>query len=182
MQGKVESAVQAAMWTSDAMLRAASLTAGAALVASVFALIAALVAAHVATRNARLQARVTQQTKHADFRQDWINSLREKMVRFQALSYKIGLSADEKTECESLAIHILLLMNRADEDYPRLVSSLRSLPNTLPDDPAHGKYITLCQDILKREWNVTRADLYALPRGKLPPNPFPSHASSLSGV
>lgn len=60
-------------------------------------------------------------------------------------------------------IRIVLLMNKSDKDYEELRSSMAKMM----DDPAGEGgatlvYISLCQDILKREWEVTKAELALL--------------------
>ena len=64
----------------QATVRGAQITSAAALAAACIALVAAIITALVALRNGYLTVRTTVQVKHADFRQAWINSLRDEMT------------------------------------------------------------------------------------------------------
>lgn len=74
-------ALKAAAKTAEATKTAVETAATNAWWAAILALMGAVFAAFVAWRNGWLAARTTQQMKHADFRQKWIDSLREDMAR-----------------------------------------------------------------------------------------------------
>jgi hypothetical protein len=76
--------ITAAQTTANATLRAAETAEHYAWIGACLALGGAVLAAIVAKRNGYLQARTTQQLKHAEFRQVWINWLRDEMANYQA--------------------------------------------------------------------------------------------------
>ncbi len=106
--------------------------------------------------------------KHADFRQAWINSLRDEMSTFQSLA--VGSALDDKDNEQKLAASgtkILLLMNPKDPEYKALLNGLHAVmagwrvsrSNFLIK---HAEMNALCQRILKREWNVTNREMHAI--------------------
>ncbi|WP_336978387.1 hypothetical protein [Brevundimonas nasdae] len=151
----------------QATVQGAQLTAGAALVAAVFALFAALIAGGVALRNGYLTVRTTAQVKHAEFRQKWIDALRDEMVVFQSLAIDSGTpDPDRDRKLVSSSTKILLLMNPKDADYQKLLDALQGVlvGAQVSRDAyldAHADLIMLCQQILKREWNVTKREMHA---------------------
>ncbi len=76
----------ASLGAPQATVRGAQITSAAALGAAFLALLAAIIAGMVALRNGYLTVRTTAQIKHADFRQIWINALRDEMTTFQSLA------------------------------------------------------------------------------------------------
>ena len=153
---------------AQATVRGAQLTSAAALAAAFLALIAAIIAGLVALRNGYLTARTAAQIKHADFRQAWINSLRDEMSTFQSLA--VGSALDDKDNEQKLAASgtkILLLMNPKDPEYKALLNGLHAVmagwrvsrSNFLIK---HAEMNALCQRILKREWNVTKREMHAI--------------------
>jgi hypothetical protein len=106
--------------------------------------------------------------KIAEFRQQWINDLRESMSSLQS----IGIPADDKSlvELRRLRTKIELLMNRKDRRYVELHSLMYDLSNAIANEDTgwfNEPFISLCQDILKTEWEVLKLDLRqaASPRG-----------------
>lgn len=53
--------------------------------AGIFAAVVAVIGHWVTSSNEKLQARLTSNVKLAEFRQAWLNSLRDDMAAFQAL-------------------------------------------------------------------------------------------------
>lgn len=151
----------------QATVRGAQLTSGAALVAALVALVAAIIAGMVALRNGYLVVRTTAQIKHADYRQAWINNLRDEMVIFQSLALESAKKDPENDrKLTSSSTKILLLMNPRDEDYQALLDGLQAVMvgwKVSRDEflDAHADYIMLCQRILKREWKVTKREMHA---------------------
>src|ERR671932_337296 len=98
-----------------------ALTAYTALIASLVALVVGLWTAFVNRRNAGLQAVIVQQTKHAEFRQAWINRLREQMAELSAAAYGSAANGDEEVKRQlnirKAAAMVRLLMDRNDTDY-----------------------------------------------------------------
>lgn len=149
-----------------ATLRGAQLTATVALVAAAVAFITALIAGLVALRNGYLTIRTTAQIKHADFRQTWINALRDEMTTFQSLA--VPKIWDDQTDAALVksSTKVLLLMNPKDRDYQQLLNALHAVLSGWHVErdkwlDAHADLIMLCQQILKREWNVTKREMHA---------------------
>lgn len=152
----------------QATVRGAQLTSAAALAAAFLALVAAIIAGMVAMRNGYLTVRTTAQMKHADFRQAWINSLRDEMSTFQSLA--VGAALDDKDNELKLAesgTKILLLMNPKDPEYRALLNGLHAVMAGWKVSRRdflikHAEMNALCQRILKREWNVTKREMHAI--------------------
>ena len=152
----------------QATVRGAQLTSAAALAAAFIALVAAVIAGMVALRNGYLTVRTTAQMKHADFRQAWINSLRDEMSTFQSLA--VGVALDDKDNELKLAesgTKILLLMNPKDPEYRALLNGLHAVMAGWKVSRSqflikHAEMNALCQRILKREWNVTKREMHAI--------------------
>ena len=163
----------AAQKNADAVIAAADRTSNFALAAAVVAVIGVLITAFVTWRNGYLQARVSQQLKHAEFRQMWINALREEMARFQLLTAQSLSDQDKKADLVQSMSMILLRMDRNDEDYDRLVRKMDEVVERIETRgdggaPANGgtalsDLLLICQDILKREWVVTKAEMNRTP-------------------
>jgi hypothetical protein len=163
----------AAQKGADAAIAAAERTSTYALIAACVALAGVLITAFVTWRNGYLQARVSQQLKHADFRQTWINALREEMARFQLLTAQSRTDADKFANLAQSMSMILLRMDRNDEDYDRLVGKMDEVMDLIeagragsaaaPSITAASDLLLICQDILKREWDVTKDEMNRTP-------------------
>jgi ribulose kinase len=101
-------------WLANPTVAAALIAASAALGTAIFAFVSALVNASVARRNAILSAQIAQRTKRAEFRQNWINQLRDSFSKMW-VAFSIPGGMDLKATEEG--VRILLLMNRRDPDY-----------------------------------------------------------------
>lgn len=109
-----------------------------------------------ATKNARSQNDLAGKLKLADFRQAWINELRNCASELQSRS--LEPAPRDAKELERLAHKIRLLMNPKDSNYPEL----SKLIDELLGDPGYGEVnqmTTLTQTILKTEWEVLKSDL-----------------------
>lgn len=151
---------------AQATVRGAQLTSAAALAAAFLALVAAIIAGAVALRNGYLTIRTTAQLKHADFRQNWINALRDEMTNFQSLAVaKQPWTAKTDAALVKSSTKVLLLMNPKDRDYQQLLNALQAVLAGWHVDrdkwlDSHADLIMLCQQILKREWNVTKREMH----------------------
>jgi hypothetical protein len=168
--------ITAAQTTANATLRAAETAAHYAWIGACLALGGAVLAAIVAKRNGYLQARTTQQLKHAEFRQVWINRLRDEMANYQARASEPG-ATDERIELGESIFTVLMLMDRNDPDYGRLAAQIRAVERLSGDAKApnsqaalteakltdHADLLGICQDILTREWEVTKAEMHETP-------------------
>ena len=100
--------------------------------------------------------------KIAEFRQQWINTLRDSMSELQALAVTTG---SETPEFHRLGLRIDLLMNRKDPRYSELrgcIASFMRADNERERWRCSADYTTVCQDILKTEWDVLKKDLTKL--------------------
>lgn len=132
-------------------------------------ILSAVLTSRASDRAARLthqaiehQTKLNSKAKIAEFRQAWINSLRDEMARFTGLA--AGGGVQDARELYATAAKILLLMNRRDKRYPELIDCIRNL-----DLGAAGKdrfdagyFREICQSILKDEWEVLKKDLLEL--------------------
>jgi hypothetical protein len=115
------------------------------------------------------QALLAASLKLADFRQAWINSLRDSLVELQAacivpLSHiKANTDYDGKPD-EALRIvaKIELLLNRKDDYYGGLVEAILRFQEALTNEQKRqrrGELVNYCQDILKTEWDRLKAEV-----------------------
>lgn len=128
-------------------------------------LLTLFVTAYVSRRNTKLSAAL----KVAEMRQAWINTLRNHMVKYSALC--LDHYTGQKGNIGNLANidgHITLMMNWKDKDYKKLEVSMKVLLSTAMRlegykdksiGDVHSEYITICQGILKREWNRLKIDI-----------------------
>lgn len=161
------SMLPASLEAPQATVRGAQITSAAALAGAFLALIAAIIAGAVALRNGYLTVRTTAQIKHADFRQNWINALRDEMTNFQSLAVaKQPWSEETDAALVKSSTKVLLLMNPKDRDYQKLLNALHAVLAGWHVErdkwlDAHAELIMLCQQILKREWSVTKREMHA---------------------
>src|SRR5436190_9894745 len=148
------------MALSDPAIAAALIAASAALGAAIFAFLAAIVNAAVARQNAILSAQIAQRTKRAEFRQAWINQLRDS---FSKLFASFGDPNGPDRQAAEEGARILLMMNRRDPDYDRLTSAIHTQVRSdkvsaEEEAKAQRDFIAASQDILKREWGVIKSE------------------------
>lgn len=174
--------------TAGATVTAAMIAATIALLAALLTLLGAMVSAWVARRNTTMQVALQQKLKHAEFRQDWINVLREQMSRFQALAYSKPAEAATSSDVADAMLRVVMQLNPKDRNYEKLTGLMYDVMNhgralagkvsenvtsqstivahvQLPSNPlvdANADFVTVCQDILKTEWDVTKKGLYSL--------------------
>jgi hypothetical protein len=146
--------------TENPAIVAALIAASAALGAGFFAFVAALIGAAVARRNAVLSAQIAQRTKRAEFRQAWINQLRDSIAK----AHVAFISSKPSREGTESAIRMLLMVNRKDPDFERLRKTVQKLSNKANEKPedidkAQADFIIVSQDILKREWEVVKREI-----------------------
>lgn len=128
-------------------------------------LLTLFVTIYVSWRNTKLSAAL----KVAEMRQAWINNLRNQMVEYSSLSLQ-RYNKHENLNIGDLAKidgQITLMMNWEDRDYLELTRKMKVLSQTAMEsrqensliEDAHNEYITVCQAILKREWDRLKGDL-----------------------
>jgi hypothetical protein len=115
-----------------------------------------------ARSNAERQNDLAAKMKLADFRQAWINQLRDCLADLQARGLMSSHKDDEMLELFRIAAKVCLLMNKGDTHYTTL-SNLMDLLIRNADQDSRIKYVReltpLSQDILKTEWEVLKRDL-----------------------
>jgi hypothetical protein len=132
-------------------------------VGAFFAFLTAWVAGRNASKNAERQNDLAAKMKLADFRQGWINQLRDSLAEFESLAVSWDYDPPEKnTQLHRLAVKIRLSMNPKDNNYEKLSTMLDALMKDA--DPqasaATAEELTrISQDVLKKEWEVLKRDL-----------------------
>ena len=139
-------------------LQAALIAAVAAFGAALFAFVASLINVRVQSRNAELQARTASAIKIAEFRQIWIDKLRENFVSLQV---KIASNpSDLDKELSEDIFRILLMMNKDDTNISEIKSLVsKSLSKDTTSRQAQIELLGLLQNIIKTEWEVVKANL-----------------------
>lgn len=120
--------------------------------------------------NAKEQNGLASRMKLADFRESWLNNLRNTISELTG----VVLTAPSMSDAEALrraaelATRAKLLMNKQDERYHEFISLLDAIIN---NDNSESRFklatelTSVVQDILKAEWNVLKRDLeYQPPR------------------
>ncbi len=136
----------------------------AALVAGIFAILSAWLArqsaklsAEIARENAKLQAKLTANVKLAEFRQNWIDCLREDMAKFQSFGVTPELDHNSVQEFYELGTRIELRINPKDKNFPALQEAMYGFLGAKTIEEkfiANPDYVNICQEILKTEWDV----------------------------
>jgi hypothetical protein len=129
-------------------------------IATVFTFLTVWLSGRNAAANARRQNELAARMKLADFRQTWINELRDCFSDFQ--SRGTIREPMEAREMQRIAFKIRLLMNKKDANYSSLNSLIRGLLDNAEQQSAMKiveEMIPLCQAILKEEWEVLKRDL-----------------------
>lgn len=124
------------------------------------------------SENSRLAATLSANTKLAEFRQSWLNNLREDMAQLISLAVSGANTKGIAAEYSRVGSKIELQMNPADPDYGALRSAmdrLLGIEYALSASTPNDEYIAICQKILKREWAVLSNEIKAVASI----NPFP---------
>jgi len=134
------------------------------LVSAIVASAASWYSTHRALRTERAKMVFEGELKIAEFRQAWINSLRDEMAEFQSYGILPGHDPTKEREFYKLGTKIELLMNPSDPDYPTLQSLMYSFLSAANGDILdkyghNAQFVTTCQAILKREWDRLKSDI-----------------------
>ncbi|MCB1694178.1 MAG: hypothetical protein KDI19_15510, partial [Pseudomonadales bacterium] len=102
--------------------------------------------------------------KVAEFRQTWINDLRDAMAEFQSYGVVPDQNPSQERKFYELGTKIELLMNPSDPDYGALSATLYNFlitadGNTIEKYSNNSLFVDLCQRILKREWERLKTDI-----------------------
>lgn len=119
---------------------------------------------HSASNRDLANRRIAAELKIAEFRQAWINSLREALSEFHSYGTIPGGNPKLEREFYRLGTKIELLMNPNDPDYGALQECLyRYLDASDKEDiekyRLNTTLIDLSQGILKREWDRLKREL-----------------------
>jgi hypothetical protein len=139
------------------------------LVVAVIALCGVTVTVVVQWSNFNRQLRATHVLKISEMRQNWINNLRDAMASFQSYGVTPELDQNAKREFFEAGTRIELLMNPADPDYEELHNRMYvflSAETVLDKFSANPGFVAVCQRILKREWEVLKAEVRATGRNR----------------
>jgi hypothetical protein len=120
-------------------------------------------AAELSAREMNRQIVLSSMATIAEFRQAWINNLRDAMAKFIALG--VDLTRHDIPKMAEQAAKIQLLMNRNDARYERLVDSLSDYIKAAGSEGSElpsKEFVELCQDVLKSEWEVLKKQLLHL--------------------
>jgi hypothetical protein len=133
-----------------------------AVIGAIAAYKVAIFNANAGRHNAKLQAHTAQQLKIAEFRQAWINSLRDAMAEFQSYGITPELDQTKERKFYEVGTRIELLMNPNDQDYNELNDALYGFLSAKDEFEKYSmnpEFISICQAILKREWEVTKIEI-----------------------
>lgn len=117
---------------------------------------------YVQNRNFKRQIKSNSATKIAEMRQAWINNLRNELASFP--SHFLSTDEDplpDQSTYERIA-KIQLMMNPLDGNYKRLTDAANAIitsENRIQKHNAHKEYISVCQEILKTEWEVLKSEI-----------------------
>jgi hypothetical protein len=129
---------------------------------AVFTFLSVWLSGRNATKNTERQNNLAAKMKLADFRQAWINQLRDCLADLQARGLMSDYKDEELLELYRIAAKVRLLMNKGDENYGAL-SNLIDLLIGNADQNGRIKCVRdltpLSQKILKAEWEVLKRDL-----------------------
>lgn len=106
------------------------------------------------------QLRIMYAIKIAEFRQAWINDLRESMSKFHSIGMLEG--AHDNPEFYRLGTKIELLMDRKDLRYAQLDDLMYKYYGARTQEErliCNAPFVQISQDILKTEWEKLKMDL-----------------------
>ncbi len=142
-----------------------SATAVAGLLSCLAVIASAYISSTIAKKNIELnrkQLKFNHELKLAEFRQKWIDNLRDTMAEFQAIGTHPKTDQILEKDFYKLGTKIQLLMNPADSEYDKLHSIMYEYYYAQTPDEKNNlddTFVKLCQGILKREWDRLKSDL-----------------------
>jgi len=104
----------------------------------------------------------TRALKLTDHRVAWLQRLRDEMAMFQSWGMTPNLDQMKQREFYEHGTRIELLMNSQDPDYEelqKLMYGFLSATDIAKKFLLNSDYITVCQRIPKREWDVAKREL-----------------------
>lgn len=106
-------------------------------------------------------------TKISEFRQAWINELREAMSNYHSYGVTPNLDQTQVREFFKYGTQVELMMNREDPQYSRLQNAMYCFLSAKTEEEkfaCNAEYVLVCQDILKGEWEVLKKQISAAAR------------------
>ncbi len=140
------------------------ISAAGVVVAAYLTMYATRQAAVLAAQGVDNEIRISSAVKIAEFRQAWINTLRDALARFASLG--LTLNVNDAREINELQTKIDLLMNREDSRYELLherMTAFVSASDALQRAICLGDFAIVSQDILKQEWETLKTELRNIP-------------------
>ena len=157
------------------------LVASAAVIVSLISAVIALFSAWRANKIAEKNLATSAEMQLIQFREKWIQTLREKMVEYISI-YSTGQTGDNALKSlDAAANSILLMMNPEDDLYKELknqlaVGIIKTVTKRKQTDNANlsekvklqvedkehfnaNVLLSICQKILKKEWDRLKSDL-----------------------
>lgn len=134
------------------------------LLSAIFAAISSWYATRKALKTEHHKMRFDGVLKIAEFRQEWINTLRDEMAEFQSYGILPGSDPGKERDFYRLGTKIELLMNPHDPDYLELQEHMYNFLSVADGDTIikyrqNAGFVALCQKILKREWDRLKSDI-----------------------
>jgi hypothetical protein len=125
-----------------------------------------LMTARANNKAADRQRDLTHQLKLADFRQAWINDMRNDFAIYTVHTWDESLNegAEAKKERVAAQARILMRMNENDPDYEALLASLLD-PVARPEED-HRALFEIGRRVLKREWERLKDDIADIEKNK----------------
>ena len=132
------------------------------IVVALIALFGVILGLKVQSSNFARQIESASSIKIAEMRQVWINNVRDAMAVFQSYGATPNLNHELKREFYEAGTRIELMMNPNDPDFERLQKCMYAyigVETTEEKDSVNQAYVSDCQSILKREWEVLKGEL-----------------------
>ena len=146
------------------------LSIGTLLLISFLAILQTYISNYSSEKREESNRRTQTELKLAEFRQEWIDGLRDDLSEFASLLNNDSFPSNENFE-RMVVLHarIMLRMNNGDVKYPTLLKAMSSYLKAARSEKgkmrdidittAHTTLITTSQDLLKTEWNRLKRDL-----------------------
>lgn len=143
---------------------------GTLLLVSALALSGTYLANRSSERRENANRRTQIEMRLAEFRQDWIDGLRDDLAELASI-LNSDTDLDKRRHEKMVVLHarIMLRMNNGDMKYPDLLNGMSGYikaarleggkERDIALTAAHTELITVSQDILKREWDRLKKDL-----------------------
>ena len=111
----------------------------------------------------KAERELQRQLKVSEFRQQWINELRDEFAEFIVLTGKLFRGGQiDLFECYAHLSKLRMRMNPSDPNFQELMEILQTASTTKDLQKlaeAHGALALLGQKILKSEWERLKSDL-----------------------